>query len=576
MAGVVATLSIVVVFAACSTARPARDGGGDDSGVGSDAGDASAGDAGAPGSTCESCTNNSDCVSDHQCVAFGGAWACLPRCTPTLPDCREGFLCGGMETTFCAPIDGLCCVDEDNDTYGQGFQCVGRDCDDDDPDVHPGVPDRCNDIDEDCDPATANGSNDSAVGVACDGADLDLCEEGISFCGASGEIECDDATADNPDLCNGIDDDCDPTTLDGKDEALVGTACDSSADADSCLDDLYFCNSALPAIQCQDLAGSANDICDGADNDCDPATADGAGDPLVGVACDGTGPGGDVDLCAEGFTYCAGGEVLCNDPNDVDLELCNGLNDDCDPSTVDGAQDSDVGVLCDGSDGDACKEGHVVCMAGGYEQCDDNSATNVEICNGIDDDCQNGVDEMNPDVSCPSQYPGASNVADWSCSGACVIVSCNSTADDIDNWVANGCECTPMDSYPSTCSAASNTTVGLGASVTRTGKIATATGSDWLRFSFTERAAPGTYHPKVAMTNTGGGQFKMDVRTSCAALASCDLGTGAAITTWEGVWSYGTAPVDNDPRVTSVWVRVFRAASDAPTCASYTLEATNP
>ena len=57
---------------------------------------------------------------------------------------------------------------------------------------------------------------------------------------------------------------------------------------------------------------------------------------------------------------------------------------DCDDSIPEGTP-------CDGPDGDACKEGVFSCAT--TPHCSDTTSTNVEICNGIDDDCDGSVDE---------------------------------------------------------------------------------------------------------------------------------------------------------------------------------------
>jgi hypothetical protein len=74
-------------------------------------------------------------------------------------------------------------------------------------------------------------------------------------------------------------------------------------------------------------------------------------------------------------------------------EICNGKDDDCD-----GASDEDLGLgmPCDGADSDGCKEGMVVCDGAGGTTCDDMTTDTVEICNGVDDDCQNGADDTFP------------------------------------------------------------------------------------------------------------------------------------------------------------------------------------
>ena len=79
------------------------------------------------------------------------------------------------------------------------------------------------------------------------------------------------------------------------------------------------------------------ELCGGGDEDCDPDTLDGSDETAFGEPCDG----GDADDCAEGTMQCFGAELRCSDTSDDNLEVCNGLDDDCD-----GVIDEDAGCPC--------------------------------------------------------------------------------------------------------------------------------------------------------------------------------------------------------------------------------------
>ncbi|MBW2462271.1 MAG: hypothetical protein JRH11_11550 [Deltaproteobacteria bacterium] len=76
--------------------------------------------------------------------------------------------------------------------------------------------------------------------------------------------------------------------------------------------------------------GTGVELCNAVDDDCDPATPDGSGDPMIGVPCDGA----DEDLCDEGFVACITGAPVCDDATETTGEVCNGSDDDCD-GTID-------------------------------------------------------------------------------------------------------------------------------------------------------------------------------------------------------------------------------------------------
>ncbi len=196
----------------------------------------------------------------------------------------------------------LLCTDNDNDTYAnEGGECGPIDCDDTDPTINPGRDEvLCNGKDDDCDPSTPD--------------DLNVDGDPVSVCGG----DCDDA---------------DPNNYPGNVE-----------------------------------------VCDGRDNNCDGQIDEGG----VCLRC--------TDNDGDGYAIEGGecGPVDCDDTDpDVnpgrDEVLCNGKDDDCDPSTPDDLNvDGDPVSVCEGDCDDADPN---------------NYPGNVEVCDGQDNNCDGQVDE---------------------------------------------------------------------------------------------------------------------------------------------------------------------------------------
>ncbi|MCK6575517.1 SUMF1/EgtB/PvdO family nonheme iron enzyme [Myxococcota bacterium] len=146
-----------------------------------------------------------------------------------------------------------------------------------------------------------------------------------------------------------------------------------------------------PPPPCPDTDGDgqpgAPETCNGLDDDCNGALDEGFG---VGDVCD-VGVGA---CLASGHVVClADGSAACDvAAGDGSGELCNGLDDDCNGVT------DDLPGLGDGcSTGvGACRgEGHIVCDLGGERPiCNAvEGAPGVETCDGVDNDCDDAVDD---------------------------------------------------------------------------------------------------------------------------------------------------------------------------------------
>jgi hypothetical protein len=236
----------------------------------------------------------------------------------------------------------------------------------------------CNGVDDDCD-----GWVDEAFGVGrpCLGAGGDPLRAGILQCSADHlSSVCVDPTATGVEFCNGLDDDGDGLT---DEDFNLHAACDWTTDSDLCMEGTTSCLG-LVSTQCSDLTSNNVEACNGIDDNCDGQVDEGYS---LGQACDGI----DADLCRDGAIICsATGGMACGDDAAAKVERCNGLDDDCDGQLDEGYS---LGVACDGSDGDLCKDGVVTCSVSGGTVCSDDATAKVERCNGVDDDCDLLVDE---------------------------------------------------------------------------------------------------------------------------------------------------------------------------------------
>jgi len=223
-----------------------------------------------------------------------------------------------------------------------------------------------------------------------------------SWCDSDGDSlaedqgDCDDENADvHPgalERCNGLDDDCNGETDDapfGPDRVCPSLGVCQGLEAR--------CAGAMGWV-C-DFPGSYEPVetrCDGLDNDCDGETDEGFswnGVPL-GFPCQVPG------VCGTGLVVCrpdGSGATCSTGPDGPDsrasTEVCNALDDDCDDQTD---EDFPVGEACEVGTGTCRASGVWRCSRDGWSvTCDAVQGQPVpEVCgNGLDDDCDGQTDE---------------------------------------------------------------------------------------------------------------------------------------------------------------------------------------
>jgi hypothetical protein len=303
-----------------------------------------------------------------------------------------------------------------------------------------------------------------------------------------------DACTPRPELCNGLDDDCDGLVDDGFDFftdprncGLCGTVCAFPNATPACAAGrcrLAACEAGFvdldrfPGNGCEcALSADGVEVCDGKDNDCDgnvdegfdlQASLDHCGAcgrkcsfPHAAALCArgtcrmGACEPGWVDLDGSSRDGC---EYACTRSPDG-VEVCDAKDNDCDGDTDE--SDPRAGQACfpegltgcDPASGRCqgpCALGKWVCRTGGLV-CQGAIPPGVEACDGKDNDCDGQVDEDFDLQNDPRWCGGCGRMCEVpnavpSCvEGRCAIRVCRMGFVDLDRRVDNGCEyaCTP-------------------------------------------------------------------------------------------------------------------------------------
>jgi len=298
------------------------------------------------------------------------------------------------------------------DDDGDGFLAGIDDCDDSNAAIFPEADELCNELDDDCDGEVDEFTDEQTPTDAgtfyadFDGDGFGDADDSVLSCvtperHVADNTDCDDLDADaapgGTELCDGRDNDCDGT-VDNDDATDAGTYY-IDGDTDGFGDDATAFTSCNPASTAVEFGGDCNDA-DGAFYPTAPETD--CADPND-YNCDGSNGAEDND---------GDGEFACEECDDDNIavnstatETCDGIDNNCDGDIDEAGATGELTYFIDADadgSGDSSATGVTSCSApAGFvvsnDDCDDDEALarpgGTEICDGIDNDCNDTVDD---------------------------------------------------------------------------------------------------------------------------------------------------------------------------------------
>ncbi|MCP3686020.1 MAG: S8 family serine peptidase [bacterium] len=385
------------------------------------------------------------CTSDDEGAGIVNAYQAYLSIKQTVQDSDgdgvpdDQDVCPGFDDNVDSDGDGVpdgCdgCTDVDQDTY-----CAEtNDCDDSDASVNPAAVEACNNIDNDCD-----GSIDEGLILQC-GSDVGECSFGTQTCAAGVWGVCVGGTDPVPEVCDGLDNDCDGHTDEGSlcfaSNPYAEGMCLAASCSFYCSSGYHSCGTSGQSITC--YADDDVQYC-GDDSTCTSCVASdpNAVSACIGQACSydcapgyhycgSSGPSmscyldDDTQHCGPSCDVCASGDSCVNDVCTSgcvpEPEVCNNIDDDCD-----GSIDEGLTQQC-GSDVGECSFGTQTCAAGVWGACVGGIDPVPEVCDGLDNNCDGTTDEG-------LIQPTTCGVG--ACSGNTGEVTCSAGA-----WVGDTCD----------------------------------------------------------------------------------------------------------------------------------------
>ena len=336
----------------------------------------------------------SSAIIAYICTWTGRKWKC---------GCRDAACSNGHWQLQMFKKQETCPMDYDRDGYGDpaSNECPypELDCDDNNDSIHPNAKEVCDSIDNDC-----NGKIDDNCGCvsgsvqAC-GQDIGVCQFGTQTCINGSWSECEGGVMPTDEICDGKDNDCDGETDEGMDCCIdkdgdgYGTGEPGST----------LPNCPNPEPDCDDtkwyMNPGAPETCDNYDNNCSEEIDEGCDDDDDGY-CDSN-----IKIYNRPVAVCLSTNVAndsfgddCDDENGKispgASEICDSIDNNCDNIIDEGClcQDGDTEIC--GTDVGECKTGIKTCVDGEWGECEGEIKPVEEVCaDNKDNNCDGQIDE---------------------------------------------------------------------------------------------------------------------------------------------------------------------------------------
>ena len=492
-------------------------------------------------------------------------------------DATTDALDDGADASDAADADAADVVDANVSDACHSCSCAIEICN--------GRDDNCNGQTDDSpgNPNGPNGVNGEQTGVACQTGKQGVCTDGIMKC-SNGTVKCVQTTPATTEICDGLDNDCDGVVDQAYPEQ--GVSCSTplkgicKAGTKTCVGGTISC---VPNFQ----PGDQPEVCNGQDDNCDGQIDE--GNPGGGAGCLVAAwaayPGSE---CAKGITSCDAGQTKCNQVNQPASEVCDGLDNDCNGQIDNGidGKSCDTGVpgvcaaghqRCDSS------------VSPPALRCDQIATPSAEQCDGIDNDCNGLADDADPNTMCPSANfvtgwaCSASNCTIATCSTghADIDLVASDGCECASSFYSTSC------GSPTSVSVAWLQTVDKTGVLARGATTEAWFAPSYTGYpdSNVNPASGTTVHLSAQLADDGGGTYAMDVfqGNSCGTHATCnDNGSSVNASQWEfkaahdGVcdnWSKCSNADALTPAM--IRVRIYRKSGSPPSCTEYKVRFTN-